>query len=121
MNVGNGRRDLPSQNYGNTMLKLQPPMNPCAPSARLNAECLHWVVPAVAQEKGGCSAARDVMLCKDADSKPWASKCAMRFTPLRCCPAGRSRGRWLAFSHPWATATRCLSLITLPHAAVTRP
>ena len=30
MNVGNGRRDLPSQNYGNTMLKLQPPMNPCA-------------------------------------------------------------------------------------------
>ena len=30
MTVGNGKRDLPSQNYGNTMLKLQPPMNPCA-------------------------------------------------------------------------------------------
>ena len=29
MNVGNGKRDLPSQSYGNTMLKLQPPMNAC--------------------------------------------------------------------------------------------
>ena len=36
MNVGNGKRDLLSQNYGNTMLKLQPPMNPCACGAHLH-------------------------------------------------------------------------------------
>ncbi|KAK9838149.1 hypothetical protein WJX81_004300 [Elliptochloris bilobata] len=28
INVGNGKRDLPSANFGNTLLKLQPPMSP---------------------------------------------------------------------------------------------
>lgn len=39
MNVGNGKRDLPSQNYGNTMLKLQPPMTPCACGTLCQAVC----------------------------------------------------------------------------------
>ena len=41
MNVGNGKRDLPSQNFGNTMLKLQPPMNPCACGAHLLTMSAH--------------------------------------------------------------------------------
>ena len=41
MNVGNGKRDLPTQNYGNTMLKLQPPMNPCARSVHLYTMSAH--------------------------------------------------------------------------------
>ena len=58
MNVGNGRRDLSTQNYGNTMLKLQPPMNQCACGALCKAVCYVCAMgnPQQNEIKLGCSA-----------------------------------------------------------------